>query len=75
MGDEILNKYAKRVGYSGSEIKLFMDKGHRIRQMKLPAASGWGTIASFFATVMQNDFDALKTGHRSLKSYYEALAS
>jgi uncharacterized protein YbjT (DUF2867 family) len=44
-------------------------------KMIRPFSKHYHTIASFFATVMQNDFDALKTGHRSLKSYYEALAS
>ncbi len=40
-----------------------------------PFSSHYHTIGSFFATVMQNDFDAPKSGQHSLKDYYDALAS
>ncbi len=34
MTDDIINKYADRVGYSQSEIELFQDGGHRVRQIR-----------------------------------------
>ena len=40
-----------------------------------PFSKHYHTIASFFTTGMQNDFDAQKVGHRSLKSYFETLIS
>jgi nucleoside-diphosphate-sugar epimerase len=40
-----------------------------------PFSSHYHTIGSFFAAVMQNDFNAPKTGQHSLKDYYEALVS
>jgi uncharacterized repeat protein (TIGR04076 family) len=34
MDERILSKYAKRVGYTKAEIKMFKEKGHRIRQIE-----------------------------------------
>ena len=39
-----------------------------------PFSKHYHTLASFFATVMQNDFDAPKTGSHSLKEYYEEFS-
>ena len=39
-----------------------------------PFSKHYYTLASFFATVMQNDFDAPKTGSRLLKEYYEEFS-
>ena len=61
MGDEILNKYAKRVGYSESEIKLFMDKGHRIRQIKRIAKAS--ILYSIEATVVKSRH--CNSGHKN----------
>jgi uncharacterized protein YbjT (DUF2867 family) len=38
-----------------------------------PFSDKYYTLASFFATVMQNDFDAPKTGTHTLKAYYQEL--
>lgn len=34
MSGEIIKKYAKRVGYSKSQLDLFHENGHRIRQVE-----------------------------------------
>ncbi len=33
MNDDILDRYAKRVGYSEHETELFKEKGHRIHDL------------------------------------------
>ncbi len=33
MTDEIIRKYGERVGYSDTEMKLFREGGHRVRQV------------------------------------------
>ena len=38
-----------------------------------PFSSHYHTIGSFFATVMQNDFDAPKAGQHAPRDYYQAL--
>jgi uncharacterized protein YbjT (DUF2867 family) len=40
-----------------------------------PFSDKYYTLASFFTAVMQNDFDAPKTGTHTLKEYYEEFAS
>jgi uncharacterized repeat protein (TIGR04076 family) len=34
MTGKIINKYAERVGYTKSQLDLFQEKGHRIRQVE-----------------------------------------
>ncbi|UCG05787.1 MAG: hypothetical protein JSV83_18030 [Desulfobacterales bacterium] len=34
MTEEILQRYGQRVGYSGMELKLFREGGHRVRQVE-----------------------------------------
>ena len=34
MADEIIKRYAERVGYSKSELDIFQEGGHRIRQVE-----------------------------------------
>jgi len=38
-----------------------------------PFSEHYYTLASFFAAVMQNDFEAPKAGTHSLRKYYQAL--
>lgn len=40
-----------------------------------PFSDHYYTLATFFKTVMKNDFDAPKTGTRTLKEYYEEFLS
>jgi hypothetical protein len=34
MTEEIIQRYGQRVGYSGMELKLFREGGHRVRQVE-----------------------------------------
>ena len=34
MPEEEVEKYGQRVGYSGKEMELFQNKGHRVRHVK-----------------------------------------
>jgi hypothetical protein len=47
MTEEIIQRYARRVGYTESEIALFYEGGHRIRQVKrlTEAASKYSIMA------------------------------
>jgi uncharacterized repeat protein (TIGR04076 family) len=47
MSEETLKKYAKRVGYTDSEIESFRESGHRIRQIdRLSEAAPLYTIVA-----------------------------
>ena len=51
MTDDIIKKYAERVGYSDEEITLFQEKGHRVRQVKQLAKAA--KLYSIEATVVK----------------------
>jgi uncharacterized protein YbjT (DUF2867 family) len=44
-------------------------------KMIRPFSKHYYTLAAFFTTVMQNDFEAPKTGTHSLKEYFEEVSS
>ena len=56
-----------------TRIPLWM--ANLVVKMIRPLNKHFYTIAAFFTTVMQNDFDAPKAGTHKLKEYYEELSS
>jgi uncharacterized repeat protein (TIGR04076 family) len=52
MTDELIKKYAERVGYSDDEVALFQEKGHRTRQVKRLAKAA--RLYSIEATIVKS---------------------
>lgn len=47
---------------------------NRMVKMIRPFSEHYYTLAAFFSTAMQLDFDAPKTGTHTLKEFYEEIA-
>ena len=65
----IYRKVANLIG-----VKMNTDSAQLFVQ-KMREDKGYYTLATFFAAVTQNDFDAPKAGTHLLKDYYEEFSA